>query len=246
MRCKVVRKRYIIKYDDMFVIVCFLIGIFTYLTYKKIDKNITPILINYAINETTKISTSIINKSVQDSLNDFENANDLYRVIKNKNDEIISIEYNSVNLNRALVNITNSMQKNLVLLEKGKYDLLDIVSKNIVLGDGNKNIVYYIPFGIVSDIPVIADLGPKIPVKVSLIGSSTSNLKTELEEYGINNVLMKVYIVANVNIQVILPFATETTTITEEIPLAINLVNGIIPQVYGGGYFASSPIVSSK
>ena len=103
-----------------------------------------------------------------------------------------------------------------------------------------------IPFGIVSDIPVIADLGPKIPVKVSLIGSSTSNLKTELEEYGINNVLMKVYIVANVNIQVILPFATETTTITEEIPLAINLVNGIIPQVYGGGYFASSPIVSSK
>ena len=107
-------------------------------------------------------------------------------------------------------------------------------------------IVYYIPFGVVTDIPVIADVGPKIPVKTNLVGSVISNVKTEVIDYGINNVLLKVYIKVMVSEQVILPFISKRINTEIDIPVLIKVIQGSIPSVYGGMFSSTSPLVESS
>ena len=99
----------------------------------------------------------------------------------------------------------------LKLLEEGNLELLDLPEdyNTYELEKSNDGLLYYIPFGVVTDIPLIADLGPKIPVKTSLIGSVKSNVRTDLTNYGINNALLKVYIEVEVSEQVILPFVSK-------------------------------------
>ena len=89
------------------------------------------------------------------------------------------------------------------------------------------------------------DLGPKIPVKASVIGNVTSNIKTDLEEYGINNTLLKIYINVEININFIMPFVSQNIKVENEVPLVVKLINGRIPSVYGGSYSVASSLTNS-
>ena len=48
--------------------------------------------------------------------------------------------------------------------------------------------IYYIPLGVVTGNCILSNFGPKVPVKMSVIGNVDSDLKTKLEDSGINNV----------------------------------------------------------
>ncbi len=49
--------------------------------------------------------------------------------------------------------------------------------------------------------------------------------------------MVEVSIVLTVNVQVIVPLATKTTTIEQKIPVALGVISGPVPQIYtkGGG-----------
>lgn len=48
---------------------------------------------------------------------------------------------------------------------------------------------------------------------------------------------MKVQIHLSVNVQVIVPFASKSTTVEQRIPVAIGMLKGTVPNIYttGGG-----------
>ena len=83
-------------------------------------------------------------------------------------------------------------------------------------------------------------MGPKIPVKLSLIGDIVSNVNTKVTNYGINNALIEVSIYVQVESRVILPFITDTVIVETEIPVAMKLVQGIVPDYLLGGLTNSS------
>ena len=172
---------------------------------------------------------------------------DIINTITNKNGEIVSVDFDTNVVNQSLVSINNTIQTNLKYLEEGKLSLLDMpeMSSSYDLDKSSSGIVYQIPFGVVTDIPIIADIGPKIPVKTSLIGSVISNVRTELTPYGINNALLKIYIEVTVTEQVIMPFISKRINISLEVPILMKLINGSIPNVYGGNYSVSTPITEN-
>ena len=57
---------------------------------------------------------------------------------------------------------------------------------------------------------------------------------TNVKEYGINNSLITVSVEIKVELMVILPFSTDYVNITNYVPIAIKLIQGKVPQVYGG------------
>ena len=152
---------------------------------------------------------------------------------------------NSKVVNSVLYDITNSIESDLILIDNGKLDEIGIPISNFYEKNDVSGIVYYIPFGVVTGSSVIADIGPKIPVKNKLIGSVYSNVKTEVMEYGINNAIIKIYIEVEVNEQVILPFLSKKVTIKSNVPVLMKMVQGKIPSVYGGMFSTTSPLVSS-
>ena len=77
------------------------------------------------------------------------------------------------------------------------------------------------------------------------MGSVKSSIKTELTPYGINNSLLKVYVIVNTRVRFIIPFVYDSVYIESEIPVIMKIINGSIPEVYGGNYAISSPINES-
>lgn len=233
-----------VKLKDKIAIICILICIFVFSLFKLINTRVTPILMNYAQVETERIAMSIINKSISKYI-DKSKVDELLYTTMNSNDEIISVDFDTAKVNSFLYEITNSIEKDLILLDKGRLNEIGIPVSNVYEKDDVSGIVYYIPFGVVSDSSVISDIGPKIPVKNKLVGSVYSNIKTDISEYGINNAVIKVYIEVQVNEQVILPFVSKKVSVKSEIPVLIKIVQGKIPSVYGGMFSSTSPIVSS-
>ena len=244
---KLKNKSFKIKLRDKIGVVFILIFIGTLYIFFLLNKHATPILMAYAELETTKLATLIINKAVQNHVDQGLSVEELLLTTRNSKDEIISVDFDTFKVNQVLNSITNTIQANLKLLEEGKLELLDMPDTNLYeTEEVSSGILYYIPFGVVTDIPIIADIGPKIPIKTNLVGSVISNVKTEIVDYGINNALLKVYIEVTVSEQVILPFISKRINTQIDIPVMIKLLQGNIPSVYGGLYSTQSPIVSTK
>ena len=95
---------------------------------------------------------------------------------------------------------------------------------------------FYVPTGIIFNNSILNNIGPKIPIKIKLVGNVTSGIKTELTEFGINNSLINVALEIKVEIKVILPLTTDYVSITNYIPIALKLIQGKIPLYYGNGF----------
>lgn len=244
------KNRFVIRLEkkDFFVMVIFLIFMCTIFIFSLINKYAKPILIDYAEVETTKLSTLIINKAVENQVSNNFDFNSLIKTTTNKNGEIVSVDFDTNLVNQSLVSINNTIQINLKYLEEGKLSLFDFpeINSSYNIGEYDKGIIYQIPFGVITDMPIIADIGPKIPVKTSLIGSVISNVRTDITSYGINNALLKVYIEVTVTEQVILPFLSKRINIKIEVPVLMKIINGSIPNVYGGTYSVTSPLTTSE
>lgn len=221
----------------LFILIVF---VSTFFTLRTIKPKISEVLKIYAESEITTISTYIINEAINESVIKNLETENLMEIITNKNEEIISVNFNTTYINKTLVVINKSILNNLKKIENGEFSSID---SSIFKKEKSRNgFIYYIPLGVVSDNPAVADLGPKIPIKTTLVGAVTSDIKTELKEYGINNSLMKVYVEVSANLKFVMPFVTDDLKIKEEIPIVIKIINGSIPEVYGGSYAVTSPL----
>ena len=105
-----------------------------------------------------------------------------------------------------------------------------------ILNDFNLNEEYfYVPSGIIFNNTLLSNIGPKIPIKLKLVGNVTSGIVNEVKEYGINNSLITISMEISVELKVILPLTTDYINITNYIPLAIKLIQGKVPVYYGNG-----------
>ena len=79
---------------------------------------------------------------------------------------------------------------------------------------------------------LLSNLGPKIPVKINLNGDVITDIKTEVQSYGINNALIKVNANIKVYMQVIIPFKTREIVVEANVPIVMKLVEGNVPSYY--------------
>lgn len=195
-----------------------------------LNKKVLPVLIKYVELEATKVTVDYINEAIKEKIK-IKEMNDIITVVTNKEGEIIAVDFNTNNINENLVVITDEIQKKIKTLER--------FNSNYIKKENN---VFYIPSGLFSGIPIISNLGPKIPIKIFMEGNVISNVKTDISEYGINNVLLKLYIQTQTKINVVLPFITKEAKVIIDIPIAMKVIQGKIPEVYGGLFSTSSKL----
>jgi len=93
-----------------------------------------------------------------------------------------------------------------------------------------ENVKTTIPLGLATKNVFLEHLGPDIPVSFVPIGAVKTRLETRLKQAGINMVLVTVYIYVEVDLRVIIPFATKQQTVTTEIPITEALIVGKVPN----------------
>ena len=83
---------------------------------------------------------------------------------------------------------------------------------------------------------MLRNFGPKIQIRLDIVGDVLSELETEVKPYGINNALVEVRVKLNAHARVILPLTTKEIDVNNVIPISINIVNGSIPEAYIATY----------
>mgnify|MGYP004564696983 FL=1 len=220
-------------------LVLFIIIFINYYSNKSKD-----VLMAYAESETRKLTILVINKAITKQMSDSW-ANDIFDVVYNDKGEIILIDFNSQNTAKILSTMTSLIELNLRAIEEGKIDMLELPNNSLESYDMNlleKGIITYIPFGIATGSSLLYNLGPKIPVKLSLLGDVITGFSTDVTEYGINNALIKLMIDVKVDTRIILPIISEEITINANIPIAMKVVQGKIPDYYMNGFTSRSNI----
>ena len=208
------------------IIVFILIITIAIIIVKVLSDKIAPLVMDYSISEMKRVTSIIINRSINSDLLNKIDMNNLF-IINKGEDGFMTISLDSVIVNKITDDISDACEDNLRLMEEGKYEEL---KKKFNIGEE----YFFVPSGIISKNTLLNSIGPKIPINLKMIGNVTSGLKTEVKEYGINNSLITISVEITVEMMVILPFSSDYVSITNLVPISIKLIQGKVPQVYGG------------
>lgn len=204
-----------------FKVIIFLTLLFIFFLFMLLSKESIPIIENYAKEQSKKNISLIISNSVKKTNN--KNLDKIVKTAMNDKNEIVGIDYNTFYVNKFLAEIIDNINEEL--------------SKT-------KELSLYVPFGIVFKNPFLVDLGPKLKASLKVIGSPETNIDTKVKSYGINNALIEISVKINIEMEVLLPPLKSRVLITQNIPVAIKVVNGNVPKYYGGSFSDSSNIYS--
>jgi sporulation protein YunB len=202
-----------------------------------INKGIEPTLMSYAETQTKKIATLVINKAEYKAKAGGMDIKDIIEYVQDDEEGVI-VRLNTEIIRSVMKETQRLVHLNLKEAEKGNFEFLENDSDidiDIKESKKNKGIVYEIPLGQATNNALLGNLGPKIPVRFNAVGEVEVDVKPELKPFGINNAWVAVYIEVKVDVQIIVPFATKITTVTQDIPVAMGTIPGKVPQFYNGG-----------
>jgi sporulation protein YunB len=230
-----IRKRR--KFDKINIVIVVIILLFLSITMLLgyINAKLSPLLLDFAELETAKLANQIINRAVTKQIANGIDIDKLFSMVVNNNGEIQTVDFNPTVVNKVLNMTTNAVHTSLKAVEQGNIDMIEMPDDIIVEYDKDrikKGIVFEIPLGAVSGNAFLSNLGPKIPVKLNLIGSIDSDISTKISEYGINNALIEVFVKIDVTEKINLPLASKNVTVSNNIPIAMKIVQGKIPDYY--------------
>ena len=236
-KIKLKSKRHFKYKKNLFFITALFLIIATYLAINYVGNIISDRLISYAEVETERIARYVVNYAVStENIKELE-FNDLFITTKNKNDEIQTVDFDPVVVNNVLNAITETVIKYFGAIEEGNLDIINLKEGfllNTSLDKLKEGIVAEIPIGIISNNALLSNLGPKLPVKLSISGDIESYIDTDVKYYGINNALITVYVNISVTQQIYMPIVTGRRTTSQKIPIAMKIMQGIVPNCYFG------------
>ncbi|MBE3102901.1 MAG: sporulation protein YunB, partial [Bacilli bacterium] len=220
----------------LFVFVVISVALLFYL----VNVRLTPIYLQYAEVQSNKIASLVVSKAINSRTADVMNVNDVIEVVPSDQPNAVTTQFNAEIINRVQAETTTLVQTHLEQAEEGNLDnlpYLDDIEYDPNAMEDNGGIVFFVPLGQATNIPLLGNLGPKIPIRFHVIGNIQSDVIYDIREFGINNAMVEVSIVLTVKVQVIVPLATKTTVIKQKIPVALGIVSGQVPQIYtkGGG-----------
>lgn len=234
------RKKYLLfqnkkgKLNLIFLILILFICCFGF-TFHWIGKKVTPILMEYAELQVGRMATQVIRQAVSTEVTDKISIDDLFIITRDSNGNIKTIDLNPINVNKITSLVTDQVSNYLTRIETGEIDGLNLSADLFDSKKVKKGIIFEIPSGIVFKNPILTNLGPKVPVKLNLVGDIATDVKTTITDYGINNALLEVVVYVQVTEQVILPFASKRITVEMNVPIAMKLIGGAVPNYYFNG-----------
>jgi sporulation protein YunB len=199
-----------------------------------IDKNLNVILEQYINIEAERLTNNIVSNAVNEIIVD-EDYDDFLNIVRNNN-TIEQISYNTKKINKLKNDMAIYIQKKLLFLDDGKIDEFFISNKfkNSKFKNIKKGILCEVSLGSLRNSTIFANIGPTIPLKLIFLGEVNTDIDIKIKEYGINNIMIQVYLIVDVNEQVSMPITSKKKNIIVREPISIDIINGEIPDYFSG------------
>lgn len=203
-----------------------------------IDQGIKPTLMNIAKEKTNEFATRAINSAV--GFTEEYDFTDITKVTYDNNGNIALYSVNSAAISEITRNATRRIEDFFHSLNRGDpityseeeaFEYAEGAEERLI----HDPTLVEIPLGQVTGNTVLANLGPRIPINLEIIGTVRTNVNWEQTEFGINGVWVSFFLNVEADVQVIIPFTSDVTTVTAQIYLDGGALMGEVPDFYGGG-----------
>lgn len=217
----------------IFLIIVILAIISSFFLLEILGNRLNKQLYGYVNTESTRLASNIVNYSVNETLEKNINT-ELFKITKNKQDEVEILDYNTKEVNRILKAINQSIQEKLLLLEEGNIDEFVIAEtfKNGKFKAVKSGIICEIPMGTLKKNAFFSNFGPNIPIKMTFLGSINSNLNTKVTPYGFNSLVVETTIHIEIATRISIPTSSKQNKIVIDAPLTMKVIQGFIPEYY--------------
>lgn len=200
---------------------------------KKASNNIFYISRNLA----NTITTNTVNNYIRMDLFKKYNINDLI-IINYQDQKIVNVDYNLENAYEILIEIKKNIMQNIGNSLNEYY--------NYEYSINNNKVIIEMPFYNYTDNVLIANLGPKIKIGMSLVRIINGSVKTKIKTYGINSLLVELYINFTITNTIVVPFEKESNTSNSyDVLISSKVIQGEIPSIYNGLLEQESKILSN-
>lgn len=160
---------------------------------------------------------------------------DILQIVRKENGDISLVRYDTKKLNQFTIELTSLLTKDLDLMVKGEFEELDLdigrISSNSYL-KVDEGILFLISLGSATGNSLLANIGPKIPLNLSVIGNVQTDVHSKVSNYGLNNALIEVFVDVQIQMVIQMPFLSEKAKIKKTIPLTMEMIQGDIPNYY--------------
>ncbi|MCT6925150.1 MULTISPECIES: sporulation protein YunB [Bacillales] len=219
-----------------FVILTLIIVVILFLYW--LNARLMPTYLQYAEVQTNKVASFVVNKAINARTSSVLDVNDIIENLPSGSSEMITTKFNTEIINRVRAETQALVKEYLQQAENGDLTHLpnlENVEYDVGKMEAGDGIVFFVPLGQAANLPLLGNLGPKIPIRFHIIGNVHSDVQSTIREFGINNAYVEVNIHLEVNVQIIVPFASKSSTVEQYIPVAIGLVQGSVPHIYTNG-----------
>ena len=187
------------------------------------------------------INNYLINSVIGVKSLDYLDIDDTIIVNKNKNDEIIYVDFNLKNSYKMLRRITNDFETKLI-----NNDLSYLKNRENIIKYNDNKLLLDVPVGSLFSNFYMSKMGPKIPVSINLSSSVLTGLNVEVKNYGINNCLIKLYLNITLNEDIYLPVNGKEIKKDLRVLVGSKMIQGQVPNIYGSEITKQSSILSSN
>ena len=225
MRMFKIRKK--VKKTKVGVIILTLVLFFTSLFYQLYGVYSKDTILDVAKIKLNDFMKTFLSSNIGYDLIKDEGIENVLVINKNKDNEILYVNYDLDIAYKLLDIITKELENNIQELKTGNVNDISFYHNDEVL-------MLKLPFFIGSKNPLLVSLGPKIYVPLNFSGAILTNLKTEIKDYGLNNALVEMYVTIKINIDILYPYNKSKEEINYDVLIASSIINGRIPSFYGG------------
>ena len=210
MKLKKYKKKKVSNYLVRELVIIIMALIISFIVIRKMAIRINTALLPIAEEKARREMSIIINNSTKGI-----KLNDSLFSIEKENNDIKRIEYDSYQATKIINQITDNIQNNFSLLEDTS---------------NQGKVIYEVPIGLIFNNGFLRNVGPKVPVRLDMISDVITELSTEVKPYGINNALIEVRVKVTATTIVALPLTSKEITVSNLIPISINVISGSVPS----------------
>lgn len=201
-------KRRTHKYISFLVAIIFIIVVFN-IILGFFNNRVMPSIIETATMMAKSQTLDIINKKSVDILSQEFKYDQMIKIEKDKDGNIILVQSDSIKLNYIAAELATECNKE--------------------LSDMN-NATIKVPFGWLSNKSAFYNIGPKITVEIQPIGNISTNYESKFESAGINQTRHKIYLNVVAKIRLKLPLQNQDIEVSTQIPVSDTIIVGKIPN----------------
>ncbi len=162
------------------------------------------------------LSTNSVSDAVNATLNKLGyNYNDISKLSYDSQGNVKSIQTDSIKINKIKSSVTKAVQKEIAKVYDNEIK---------------------IPFGAFTNITVLSNVGPCIPMNFTLTGSFSAEIVSTFEAAGMNQTIHHIRLMLTSKIMTTSLDYSGKITFTTDFEIAQSVIVGNIPTTYGGLY----------